>query len=330
MAAIKRMTGEPSVYESRSIKPKPSDGTGGSKRKRRTSTELHSVRRELYAILAECHPQTVRQVYYQAVSRGIIDKTEQAYKQTIVRLLGLMRMEKQIPFRWIADNTRWMRKPDTFDSLESCLELTISTYRRAIWNDQESYVEVWLEKDALAGVLIEETSKWDVPLMVTRGFSSKSYLWEAAQTIIDARKPAYLYYFGDRDPRGVHIDRSIERQLREFAPEAEIHFKRMAVTPEQIEELGLPTRPNKKTDSRCKGFEGDSVEVDAIPSVVLREMAYECISQHIDADTRQRTLNTELAERETLKHVRSRFVMAGDDEDDEHLGWAISQMKLSK
>src|SRR5262249_13758807 len=194
-----------------------------------------------------------------------IAKTEMEYKTTVVRLLTDMRLSGKIPFGWIADNTRWMRKPRSYSSMEEALRRTAETYRRSLWDNQDGYVEVWLEKEALAGVLVEETGPWDVPLMVTRGYPSLSYLYEAACAIRALDKPAHLYYFGDYDPSGMDITRNVEERLRQFAPEAQIHFARVAVTPEQINELQLPTRPTKKTDSRSRSFDGESVEVDAIP-----------------------------------------------------------------
>src|SRR5690606_16207709 len=142
--------------------------------------------------------------------------------------------------------------------------------------------------------------EWDVPLMVTRGYPSLSYLYSAAETIADAEKPAYLYYFGDHDPSGVDIPRKVEEDLRTFAPDAEIHFERVAVTRRQIDTLGLPTRPTKKTDSRSKSFEGESVEVDAIPPATLRTMVSECIEQHIDHDRLAAVKRIEALERDTL------------------------------
>lgn len=236
---------------------------------------------------------TVRQVFYQLVSRGVIAKTESEYKQTVVRLLTEMRRADEIPFGWIADNTRWMRKPRTYSSLASMLQQSTRLYRRALWDDQDVYVEVWLEKDALAGMLYEETEPWDVPLIVTRGYASVSYLYEAAAAIAAEDKPAYLYYFGDFDPSGCDITRAVERGLREFAPEAEIHFQRVAVTREQIAQWELPTRPTKQTDSRSKNFEGESVEVDAIPPAQLRSLVRGCIERHIDRDALRRTKQIE-------------------------------------
>jgi len=240
------------------------------------------IRDGIWDVAFEDAPVTVRQVFYRLVSAGVIAKSEGEYKRTVCRLLTEMRLSGRIRFQWIADNTRWMRKPMSHSSLEAALQRTADTYRRALWDSQDTYVEVWLEKDALAGVLYDVTEEWDVPLMVTRGYPSLSYLHTAAETIADVGRPAYLYYFGDYDPSGVDIPRNVEARLREFAPAAEIHFKRVAVTPEQIAAWQLPTRPTKRTDSRSRGFAGESVEVDSIPPAQLRSLAEECIQQHID------------------------------------------------
>ncbi len=249
---------------------------------------------------------TVRQVFYRMVALGAIAKTDGEYKRTVGRLLLDMRLAGELPFGWIADNTRWMRKPRTYSSWEAALRSTAATYRRALWADQAAYVEIWLEKDALAGVLFEETERWDVPLMVVKGFPSATFLYEAAEAIAAQGKPAYLYYFGDHDPSGVAITRHVEERLRQFAPQVALHVERIAVTPAQIATYGLPTRPTKRTDSRSKDFAGDSVEVDAIPSATLRTLARRCIERHVDRDTLAITRTAEASERAyltTLAHL---------------------------
>jgi hypothetical protein len=261
---------------------------------------MDQVRAAIVETLSAYHPMTDRQVFYRVEVRGAIAKTEREYKNTIVRLLGIMRRGGTIPFEWIADNTRWMRKPRTYSGLDQALRRTAETYRRAVWDEQDAYVEVWVEKDALAGVIYEVTEAWDVPLMVARGYASLSFLHAAAETIEAEGKSAFLYYFGDYDPSGVDISRVVEETIREFAPDAEIHFERVAITPEQIEQYALPTRPTKATDSRGKDFEGDSVELDSLPPDVLRELVEDCITQHIDFDTLDRLRVVEAAERETL------------------------------
>ena len=246
---------------------------------------MAAIRQAIYDVVSEEYPMTVRQTFYRLVSAGVIDKTEAEYNGTVCRLLTVMRRAKQIPWGWITDYTRAMRKPRTFTGLEHAVQHTAAHYRRALWHDLDDRVEIWLEKDALAGVLIEETWEYDVPLMVTRGYPSLTFLHAAGQEIEAVGKRTYIYYFGDHDPSGVDIPIKVEAGLRGFAPTAEIHFERVAVLPWQIDELNLPTRPTKRTDTRAKSFEGESVEVDAIPPRDLRDMCRDCIEDHLsDAD----------------------------------------------
>jgi hypothetical protein len=157
---------------------------------------------------------TVRQIFYRAVSSGIVTKSEADYKNVVGRLLLLMRRRGDLPYSWVADNTRWMRKPASFDSVQDALAQTARTYRRNLWADQGALVEVWCEKDALAGVLYAVTADYDVPLMVSRGFASASFLFEAAEAIKEAARPAFIYYFGDHDPSGVSRVTSTPRASR--------------------------------------------------------------------------------------------------------------------
>jgi hypothetical protein len=253
------------------------------KRRRRTKAAVGSIRAGARAILERSHPQTVRQLYYALTVKGAIEKTETEYQRTVVRLLTDMREAGKIPFEWIADNTRWQRKPSSFTGIEHCLNSCAETYRRNLWAAMPVYVEVWVEKDALAGVLLEETKVYDVPLMVAKGYSSLTFIHTAAKAIEAKGKPAFIYHFGDLDPSGRDAARDIEAKLRRYAPGAEIHFSCPAVTREQVEQWNLPTRPTKKTDTRAKKFGSDtSVELDAIPADKLRTLVRECIERHVD------------------------------------------------
>ena len=277
---------------------------------RRTKAHIAALKASLVEIVYEYRPMTVRQVFYQMVSRGLIDKTESEYKNVVCRLLSKMRLEGELPYGWIADNTRWQRKPITYNSIEEALRLTTETYRRNLWQGSDSYVEIWLEKEALAGVLLEETAKWDVPLMVTRGYPSLSFLHSAAECIAESNKDVYLYYFGDHDPSGVDIPRVVEERISEMAPDARIYFECIAVTPDQIEMFNLPTRPTKKTDTRAKRFKGESVEVDAIEPRILRKLVETVIVQHIQPDEWERLQRVETIERESAMAYVAGFGMS--------------------
>lgn len=274
---------------------------------RRTRSQIDEIRAGLYRLLEAENPMTVRQVFYRAVGEGLIEKSETEYRATVIRLLTDLRRSGVMPFDWLADSTRWQRKPETWRSLEEALRITAETYRRALWSTADSYVEIWLEKDALAGVLYEETSFFDVPLMVTRGYPSLTFLHSSAAALARQKRPVFIYYFGDWDPSGKDISRAVERDLRGFAPKAELYFERVAVNPAQIVSMGLPTRPTKKTDSRSKTFSGESVEVDAIPPLTLRKMARKKIVSHLDLRELERLEVAEEAERETLRRFAENF-----------------------
>ena len=266
---------------------------------RRTRAQIRSLKDALRQILEPVRPATVRQVFYLASTRGLVDKTEAGYR-AVGRLLLQLRRSGEVPFGWIADSTRWVRKPRSYSSLEDALASCARTYRRNLWDEQDASVEIWCEKDALAGVLYQETHLWDVPLMVCRGFSSATFLYAAARAIEEQGKPAFLYYFGDHDPSGLVVDRSVEKGLREYAPGAAIHFERVAVLPWQVERWDLPTRPTKKKDPRSKAFQGESVEVDAIPPDRLRALVRGCIERHVDQHAWEVEQLVEQREREVL------------------------------
>lgn len=276
------------------------------KRGRASKSDIEARRAALYGIVAEMKPMTVRQVFYQATVRGVVEKSEAGYGK-VKTDLGLMRKAGELPYDWLADNTRWQRKPRTFSSIEQALLDTARFYRKSLWTDASAYVEVWLEKDALAGVVMPITSMYDVPLMVARGYASLSFLHSAAAEIACQDVPTYVYHLGDFDPSGVNAGEKIEESLKAMAPHAEIHFQRLAVTPHQIETWNLPTRPTKASDSRAKGFGDISVELDAIEPNLLRAIVEVAINDHLPADQLRVLQAAEQSERETLAGLVDRI-----------------------
>lgn len=258
----------------------------------------------LRAFLEAGIPQTVRQVFYKCTTYYAVPKTESGYDRVGNHLLNMRQMDI-VPYYWIADNTRWMRKPDTYDSLTAMLEEMRKTYRRAMWTQENTYVEVWLEKDALAGVLTPITSEYDVPLMVTRGYSSATFAYNAAEEIknqVSKGKDVYIYHFGDHDPSGVDARNDLERKLSHFTDN--FQFVPVAVNMQQIAAWELPARPTKQSDSRAKKWGNKpSVELDAIPANRLRDLCRNVIEQHIDTFTLDQTRKVEAEERETLATV---------------------------
>jgi hypothetical protein len=203
-----------------------------------------------------------------------------------------------------------MHKQQSYDSVEEAISQTARFYRRNLWTDNDSYVEIWCEKEALAGVIAEVTYDYDVPLMVSRGFSSSSYLRRAANTITNIGKPTFIYHFGDHDPSGLWISEQIDRDLQRHLNDIgefdldDFLFERIAVTPEQIADWNLPSRPTKteaEGNRHAKNFDGDSVELDAIPIERLHGLVREVIFRHIDHNELRILRIAEESERELLR-----------------------------
>src|SRR5499433_2193134 len=267
-----------------------------------TKAEVEARREALLDIIEAGRPMTVRQVFYQATVRGLVEKAESGYGKIKTDLI-IMRRDGSLAYDWLADNTRWQRKPRTFSSVEQALRDTAAFYRKSLWTDADSYVEIWLEKDALAGAVLPITSMYDVPLMVARGYASLSFLHSAAEAINDLDIPAYIYHLGDFDPSGVNAGEKIEETLRELAPDADIYFERIAVTPEQIADWDLPTRPTKASDTRSKNFGEISVELDAIEPNQLRTLVQEAIEHHLPPDQFEILKAAEESEREIITRL---------------------------
>lgn len=288
---------------------------------RNRSTELEMAQRaiKLLRIAKSVQPATVRQIFYQASVRGVVEKTEVGYGM-VQRMLVELRRNGMVPWRWITDNTRMMRKPDSYNNLTDAVDSFARYYRKNLWDSLPDYVEIGIEKDALSGVIYPVTDQFDVPLMVARGYSSVTFLHEAAETINEIGKPTFIYHLGDFDPSGVNAGEKIEECLREWAPEADITFERIAVNPDQIIEWDLPARPTKQTDRRTKRFEmehgigTESVELDAIDPNQLRELVEGVIMRHVSEDDLVVLKAAESSERNFFNGL-THYLRNGDDSE---------------
>jgi hypothetical protein len=278
------------------------------KRARRIKVEIDAIKAGIQTVLSDDNPMTVRQVFYQLVVRGLIEKTENEYQHTIIRLLTEIRLDDEIPFEWIVDESRRRRQTQTYDNITDAVRDTAKFYRRSALRECPDYIEIWSEKEALAGIIWEVASDYDVPVLVSKGMSSLTQLHGSAVAVAraaEAGKYAYIYQFGDHDPSGVLIPQAIENRLIElcdklgcFPPDVE----RIALTEEQIEAFNLPSRPTKrKGNTHAMEFEGDSTELDALPSAELRNMVRECIERHISPASLEALREAESSERQLIE-----------------------------
>ena len=273
------------------------------KRHRASRSEMEE-RAEFLVAYAEAHgPITVRGLYYQAEVAGIagIDKTEASYAKVQRQVLQLRRSGR-LAYDHIADATRWMRKPTSYNSIKDALAETARFYRRNLWQDAKDHVEVWIEKDALAGVVLPITAHFDVPLMVARGFSSETFAYEAVAARGDDQRDYYVYYLGDFDRSGVDAARSLKEKLERFAEDKfGIVFQQSAITPEMIDAYNLPIRPHKRNTAADRNWPYDyACELDALPPDVLREYVRWLIEQHLPSNQLAILQAAEESEREQL------------------------------
>jgi hypothetical protein len=245
-----------------------------TKRNRRTNAQIEQLERQIYAVLDEDHPQSVRHVFYRMTDPRLqeaVEKTEAGYG-TVQRTILYMRREGRLPHHWIVDNSRHGIYTPTYSGKADFIRQMGTAYRGDLWKTSQSYVEVWVESRSIAGVVQGLCNELAVSLYPAAGFSSETLTYNAAVYLNQEAKGRIvtIFYVGDYDPAGVLIDIAIERQLRaHLDPDTLLEFRRIGITNEQIVEYDLPTKPRKDGDKRSTHVER-TVEAEAMPAKILR------------------------------------------------------------
>ena len=219
---------------------------------------------------------TLRQLYYQLVARALIPNSQRSYNRLGV-LVGNGRLAGLIDWGMIEDRGRRPASNAHWGSPGEIIDVAARGYAIDKWETQPEYVEVWVEKDALSGVLRPVCSELDVTFMANKGYSSLSAMYEAGYRMLrQARqdKSVTVLYLGDHDPSGLDMTRDIDERLYMFRACA--HVKRIALTMEQIEEFNPPPNPAKHTDARYRAYVAkygpECWELDALDPSVLQEL----------------------------------------------------------
>jgi len=229
---------------------------------------------------------TLRQIYYQLVAKQIIPNKEKYYKK-LCRLCVKGRDEGILPEDKFIDRTRVFDKLSSWLDLSDFMNTVKNAYRKDKWQDQDSYIEIWTEKDALRAVINIITYKYDVGLQIARGQYPRTGIYETSLRYkAQSDKKCLLYYVGDYDPSGLSIYDSIKERLINYGVDVEIP-DRIALTKEQIKKYKLPSDRAKKSDPNYKKFVETTgsdrvVELDSLPPDILRKIVKDCILQNID------------------------------------------------
>lgn len=248
---------------------------------------------------------TLRQLYYQLVTKNIITNEEKSYKH-LSSLISDARLAGLIDWDAIEDRIRQPRIQSEFAGLADLVEVAIRSYRLPRWKGQDYYVECWVEKDALAGVLTPLGKEFHVTLMVNRGYSSQSAMYESAQRFLDHEGAPTLLYIGDMDPSGEDMVRDIRERLMTFGV-SDIEVRKIALTMDQIQQYNPPPNPAKISDPRAAAYidkhGASSWEVDALPPEVLNDLIREAFKEIIDTEKMNEIIETEETDKERLREM---------------------------
>lgn len=258
----------------------------------RINTILEEYRNDGYVL-------TLRQLYYQLVSKDIIPNNDREYAK-LSNILKKGRMAGIVDWSAIEDRVRVPKLPYWVRDVQHAIQDTIEQYRVNRMLGQQRNIEIWVEKDALSNVLFRVTSKYHIRLMVNRGYSSISAMYDAHRRL---RSGDVILYFGDHDPSGKDMIRDIRERMKEFGREVDV--RPVALTMEQIHRFNPPPNPAKITDPRAKWYIREygrtSWELDALPPRELIRLAEEAVEELIDLDQYNRCLDREQRDIEALR-----------------------------
>jgi hypothetical protein len=264
------------------------------------------------AIIEEYEAQgltlTLRQVYYQHVARGLLPNSEKSYK-LMGDVISDARLAGLIDWNSIVDRTRHVRQLSHWESPQEIVRACAKQYREEKWADQPNYCEVWIEKDALVGVIEPTCQELDVACLSCRGYLSQSEAWQSAMRLKDAMgdgKLATVLHLGDHDPSGIDMSRDIQDRLNLFCGTGDgtVAVERIALTMKQVRKYNPPPNPAKLTDSRVGGYIAEhgnkSWELDALEPKVLVALVRKHVLGLRDDDIWQASVEKEKAGREKL------------------------------
>lgn len=265
-------------------------------------------------IIAEYQRQgfklTLRQLYYQFVRRIWIENKQSEYKR-LGDIVNDGRMTGLIDWAAIEDRTRNLEDVTMWSSPTAILEAVANQYKENPWFKQDRYIEVWIEKEALVGVIEPVCTEFRVSYLACRGYTSASEIYDAGKRLAKKRftgrdhprhSPLVLY-LGDHDPSGLDMDRSNAERTALFG-RMDVEFRRLALNMAQVDEYSPPPNPAKDTDARFEGYRAeygdDSWELDALEPQVISDLIRTELEGEIDPDAWAESMKAEERNRKGL------------------------------
>lgn len=249
---------------------------------------------------------TLRQLYYQFVTRDVIPNKQSEYKR-LGSIINDARLAGLVDWSAIEDRTRNVRSVSAWSSPQEIMEAVAGQYREDLWLEQSFRPEIWIEKDALVGVIAPVCERYRVPYFACRGYTSQSEQYAAGKRFAAHREAGYtpiVLHLGDHDPSGLDMTRDNADRLAMFARE-DVHVKRLALNMDQVEAYSPPPNPAKDTDARFAGYRNtfgdESWELDALSPTVIDALISEALDELIDRGFWEGAVDGERTRREDLQ-----------------------------
>ena len=262
--------------------------------------------------IAQGYALSLRQLYYQLVSQNVIENSEKSYKR-ISDVMSDARYAGQISWEALEDRTRSVRSLSHWKCPSEIIESASRSFHHDLWRKQRNRVEVWVEKDALTGVLERVCNRNDVSYFSCRGNTSTTEMWRGAQRLRayqrQGQQPCVLY-LGDHDPSGLDMSRDVEQRLNEFGASAIV--RRLALNLDQIERWRPPPQPAKQSDSRYREYvrttgQKQSWELDALDPTTLSDLVENAIKSLRDPSGWQEAIEEQEQERKLLINTSEKW-----------------------
>lgn len=260
---------------------------------------------------AQGYRLTLRQLYYQLVSRNIVENTERSYKR-IGSIVNDARLAGKIDWLAIEDRGRSLHSLSHWETPADIIRSARHSFRLDKWKNQMYRPEVWVEKAALEGVIAGVCNQLDVPYFACRGYNSQSEEWEAARRIQgyrDGGQTPIIFYLGDHDPSGIDMTRDHIDRLTLFM--GGVHVERLALNMEQISRYNPPPNPAKDMDSRftkyVELYGDESWELDALEPQVIADLIRDAIVDHRNDERYNEIVEEEQEQIELLKDAEDRW-----------------------
>lgn len=255
---------------------------------------------------------TLRQLYYQFVSRDLIKNSQTEYKR-LGSIINDARLAGLLDWSAIEDRGRSQHTHSSWSNPQGILNSAASWYAENPWLGQDYRPFLRIEKDALIGVVEPACNRWRIPFIGCRGYTSQTEAYEAGKLfgrLIRRGVTPVVIYLGDHDPSGVDMTRDNEERLSMFAREG-VEVRRIALNWDQIEEYGPPPNPAKETDSRSgpyiDQFGESSWELDALEPTVIDSLIDDVVSELVDQDAWDESIAAEDEGRRSIELVASRW-----------------------